>query len=62
MANGKPRLSIGEIKDIIENVKQYGGHHTTYIGQHNYSIDDVYQQYLDSLMGIMDEVILKKGR
>jgi hypothetical protein len=65
MVNGKPRLSIHEIKQLIDQLKQYGTYHSMTFGNWSYNIDDIYEQYLynlDALMGIMDEVILRKGR
>lgn len=61
----KPRLSIVEIRKLLDEVRNYGSSHTMYLGSHGYTLEDLYNQYLynlDALMGIMDEVLLKKGR
>lgn len=65
MENNKPRLSISEVKQVIDNCKSYGGGHLTYLHNTSYGLDDIYNQYLynlDSMMGLVDEIILKKGR
>ena len=64
--NSKPRLSISEMKELIQYLKQQGSYSTFYSNNNNqYTIDDILEQYIqlmDVSFGLMDEVLLKKGR
>lgn len=65
MGNDKPRLSVSEVKQLIDQIKCYGGSYQMMFNNCSYGIDDVYNQYIynqDALMHVLDEVLLKKGR
>ena len=65
MGNDKPKLTLNQIQELIQQVKTNGGWYTISIGPYSYGLDDVYNHivsYHDIMMSLMDEIILKKQR
>lgn len=60
----KPRLSVQEMKEMIEYIKMYGAHSSYTIGSNSYTLDDILDQYIcnqDIAMTLVGEFLLKKG-